>query len=113
MSDRLKADLVEDALIMALFRRRFPEGVIVHSGVQYCSNRYQHLLRANNLMCNMSSVGCCYNKVELVYDERYETRERAKTSIVEYLECYYNRRHRHSAISYQIPAEFEEMGSVA
>jgi len=126
MSDRLKANLVEDALKMTLFRRRFPEGVIVHSdrGIQYCSGSYQRLLNANNLICSMSSVGYCYDnaamesffhtlKVELVHDERYETREGAKTSIVEYLECYYNRKRRHSAINYQIPAEFEEMGSVA
>ena len=116
MSDRLKADLVVDALTMALFRKRFPEGVIVHSdrGVQYCSNNYQHLLRVNNLICSMSSVGCCYDnaamksffhtlKVELVHNERYETRKKAKTSIVEYLECYYNRRRRHSAINYRPP----------
>ena len=126
MSDRLKATLVEDALIMALFRRGFPEGVIVHSdrGVQYCSNGYQQLLKANHLICSMSSVGCCYDnaametffhtlKVELVHDEKYETREVAKTSIVEYIECYYNRKRRHSAINYRIPAEFEKMGSVA
>lgn len=126
MSDGLKADFVEDALIMALFRRRFPEGVIVHSdrGVQYCSMGYQHLLRVNNLICSMSSVGYCYDnaamesffhtlKVELIHDENYETREEARTSIVEYLECYYNRQRRHSAINYRIPAELEEMGSVA
>lgn len=52
-------------------------------------------------------------KVELVHDERYETGEIATTSIVEYIECYYNRKRRHSAINYMIPAEFEEMGSVA
>lgn len=126
MSDRLKSALVEDALRMALFRRRFPEGVIVHSdrGVQYCSNAYQHLLAANGLICSMSSVGCCYDnaamesffhtlKVELVHDERYETREIAKTSIVEYIECYYNRKRRHSAINYMIPADFEKVGAVA
>jgi putative transposase len=101
MSDRLKANLVEDALKMTLFRRGFPEGVIVHSdrGVQYCSGGYQQLLNANSLICSMSSVGCCYDnaaietffhtlKVELVHDERYETREEAKISIVEYIECY-------------------------
>jgi len=126
MSDRLKATLVEDALTMALFRRKFPTNVIVHSdrGVQYCSNGYQKLLAANSLICSMSSVGCCYDnaamesffhtlKVELVHDERYETREIGKTSIVEYIECYYNRKRRHSAINYMIPAEFEEVGSVA
>ena len=126
MNERLTANLVEDALTMALFRRSFPTGVIVRSdrGVQYCSNGYQQLLNANGLICSMSSTGCCYDnaaiesffhtlKVELVHDENYETREKAKTSIVEYIECYYNRQRRHSAIDYRIPAEFERMGFVA
>ena len=111
---------------MALFRPRLPEGIIVHvdRGVQYCSNDYQHLLVANRLICSMSSVGCCYDnaaiesffhtlKVELVHDERYETRGIAKTSMVEYIECYYNRKRRHSAINYMILVEFEKVGSVA
>jgi transposase InsO family protein len=126
MADNLKSSLVETALSMALFRRKFPSNVIVHSdkGVQYCSKSYQQLLTNNDLICSMSSVGCCYDnaamesffhtlKVELVHDERYETREIAKTSIVEYIECYYNRKRRHSAINYMIPAEFECLNFVA
>jgi len=126
MSDSLRASIVEDALAMALFRRKFPSGVIVHSdrGVQYCSNGYQELLSLNSLVCSMSAKGCCYDnaamesffhtlKVELVHDERYQTREIAKTSIVEYIECYYNSKRRHSAINYTSPAEFEKMELVA
>jgi len=116
MSKRMKADLVVDALTMALFRRKFPTGVIVHSdrGSQYASNKYQQLLKANDLICSMSGVGCCYDnapsesffhslKVELVHNENYHTRELAKSSIVEYIECYYNRKRRHSTINYEIP----------
>jgi len=122
LSDRLKSELVLDALTMALFRRKFPEGVIVHSdrGSQYCSNKYQALLLNNNLLCSMSSTGCCYDnaamesffhtlKVELVHDENYKTRDIAKSSIVEYIECYYNRKRRHSAINYSIPFLYENM----
>jgi putative transposase len=120
MSDRMKADLVVDALTMSLFRRKFPTGVIVHSdkGSQYASNKYQELLESNGLICSMSGVGCCYDnapsesffhslKVELVHDENYQTREIAKSSIVEYIECYYNRKRRHSAIDYNIPTLYE------
>lgn len=116
MSNRMKAELVVDALTMALFRRKFPSSVIVHSdqGSQYASNKYQALLKANGLICSMSGVGCCYDnapsesffhslKVELVHDENYQTRDIAKSSIVEYIECYYNRKRRHSAINYKIP----------
>lgn len=126
MSDRLKAELVENALAMALFRRKFPTEVIVHSdrGIQYCSSSYQDLLNNNGLICSMSSVGCCYDnaamesffhtlKVELVHDERYETRGIAKSSIVEYIECYYNRKRMHSAINYMTPIQFELMGNIA
>lgn len=120
MSKRLKANLVTDALTMALFKRQFPTDVIVHSdrGVQYCSHAYQKLLQQNQLICSMSGKGCCYDnaamesffhtlKVELIHDENYQTREEAKTSIVEYIECYYNRKRRHSAIGYKIPIELE------
>lgn len=121
MSHRLKSTLVTDALMMALFKRGFPKQVIVHSdrGVQYCSHAYQKLLTKHQLVCSMSGKGCCYDnaamesffhtlKVELTHDENHQTREEARTSIVEYIECYYNRMRRHSSIGYQIPVLFEE-----
>ena len=62
MSERMTATLVCDALQMALFRRKRPKHVIVHSdrGSQYCSHDYQTLLRDNQLICSMSAKGCCY-----------------------------------------------------
>jgi putative transposase len=126
MNDNMKSILVENALIMALYRRKFPSGVLVHSdrGSQYCSNNYQQLLKNNEMICSMSSVGYCYDnaamesffhtlKVELVHDENYETIEIAKTSIAEYIECYYNRKRRHSAINYLTPMDFEEGSAIA
>lgn len=126
MSKSLKADLVTNALTMALYKRKFPKGVIVHSdrGSQYCSDKYQKMLLANKLLCSMSSKGCCYDnaamesffhtlKVELVHDEKYKSREEAKTSIASYIECYYNRKRRHSAINYCIPEEYDILFRVA
>lgn len=126
MDKRMKSDLVENALKMALFRRKFPEEVIVHSdrGSQYCSENYQKLLSNNNLKCSMSATGCCYDnaamesffhslKVELVHDENYSTKQEAKLSIVEYMECYYNRKRRHSSINYKTPTEFEMLKEAA
>jgi len=120
MSNRLKSTLAEDALTMALFRRQFPKDVITHTdrGIQYCPESYQKLLKEHQLICSMSAKGCCYDnaamesffhtlKVELVHDENYKTRGEAKTSIVEYIECYYNRKRRHSTIGYVTPIEFE------
>jgi putative transposase len=121
LQKRMTQQLVCDALTMGLFRRGFPKGVIIHSdrGSQYCSKRYQKLLRQNQLICSMSRKGCCYDnaamesffhslKVELVYRETYVTREQARQSIFKYIEVYYNRQRRHSAIGYQIPMLYEE-----
>jgi putative transposase len=63
MSRRMTAPLVCDALQMALWRRRKPSGVIVHSdrGSQYCSGAYQQLIREHELLCSMSAKGNCYD----------------------------------------------------
>lgn len=121
LQKRMTQQLVCDALTMALFRRGFPKDVIIHSdrGSQYCSKRYQLLLKLNGLICSMSRKGCCYDnaamesffhslKVELVHRETYVTREQARQSIFEYIEVYYNRQRRHSTIGYQIPMLYEE-----
>lgn len=121
MNRRMTQHLVCDALTMALFRRRFPKNTILHSdrGSQYCSMRYQRLLRNNKLRCSMGHKANCYDnavtesffhtlKVELVHRERYVTRRKAQSSIFEYIETYYNRQRKHSAIAYQIPMVFEK-----
>ncbi len=113
--------LVCDALTMALFRRGFPKGTIIHSdrGSQYCSHRYQQLIKRNGLCCSMGHKANGYDnavtesffhtlKVELVHRERYGTRRRAQSSIFEYIETYDNRQRRHSAIGHQIPMIFEQ-----
>ena len=121
MSRRMTQQLVCDALTMALFRRHFPKGTIIHSdrGSQYCSNRYQRLIQTNGLRCSMGRRANCYDnaamesffhtlKVELVHRERYVTRRAAKSSIFEYIETYYNRQRKHSAIGHRIPMQFEK-----
>jgi putative transposase len=88
MSERMTADLACDALRMAIFRRKRPKGVIVHSdrGSQYCSHVYRQLLRQNQLLGSMSAKGNCYDnayaesffhslKVEAIHGKRFETRE--------------------------------------
>ena len=110
MNRRMTQQLVCDALTMALFRRHFPKGTIIHSdrGSQYCSKRYQRLIKNNGLLCSMGRRANCYDnaamesffhtlKVELVHRERYSTRRVAKSRIFEYIETYYNRQRKHSA----------------
>jgi putative transposase len=120
MEARMTKDLVCSALTMALFRRKFPGGVIVHSdrGSQYCSDRYRKLIKNYKLIGSMSRKANCWDnaiaesffhtlKVELVYENKYKTREEAKSSIFRYIEEYYNRKRMHSAIDYRTPNEFE------
>jgi putative transposase len=120
MNQRMNKSLICDALTMALFRRKFPKNVIVHSdrGSQYCSKRYQNLLKNHGLTGSMSRKGNCWDnaiaesffhtlKVELVHTEKYLTREQAKQSIFQYIEGYYNQLRSHSSIDYKAPFEFE------
>lgn len=120
MSERMTASLVCEALTMALWRRKMPIGVIVHSdrGSQYCSADYQRLLRKHRLLCSMSKRGDCYDnaameswnhslKVEAIHGERFDTREAAKAQVFEYIEVYYNRKRLHSTLGYLSPEGFE------
>ena len=120
MDKRMKAKLVTDALQMALWRRRMPKGVIVHSdrGSQYCSKKYQALIKKHKLVCSMSAKGNPYDnacaesffhslKVELIHGENFDTREIMRRAVFEYIEVDYNRTRRHSANGQISPLDFE------
>ena len=121
MGKRMTQQLMCDALTMALFCRGFPKEVIIHSdrGSQYCSKLYQGLIKKMGLRSSMGRRATCYDnaamesffhskqatacavlklKVELIHRERYKTRQSAKGATFEYIEIYYNRKRRHSAI---------------
>jgi transposase InsO family protein/transposase-like protein len=120
MSERMTATLVCDALTMALWRRGFPKGVVMHTdrGSQYCSAAYQTLLQRHQLLCSMSGKGCCYDnacaesffhtlKVELIHGERFARRAQMQQAVFEYIEVDYNRKRRHSANGMISPDAFE------
>jgi len=120
MSDRMTATLVCDALRMALFNRKMPRGVIMHTdrGSQYCSREHWALLDQHGLNASMSAKGNCYDnaameswnhslKVEAIHGERFATREEAKAHVFDYIEVYYNRQRLHSTLDYLSPTEFE------
>jgi putative transposase len=120
MSERLKSRLVVDALEMAIERQLPGDGLLSHSdrGSQYASEHYQDLLKRNGIRCSMSRKGDCWDnapmesffatlKKELVFFEDYATRDEARQSLFEYIEMFYNRVRRHSALGYKSPAEFE------
>jgi transposase InsO family protein len=120
ISERMTVRLTCDALRMALQRRGWPRGVIVHSdrGSQYCAKEYRELLTENGLHCSMSARGDCYDnaameswnhslKVEAVHGERFITRAQAKNQLFDYIEVYYNRVRLHSSLGYLSPVQFE------
>jgi putative transposase len=120
MSGRMTAKLVCDALQMALWRRKLPRDVIVHSdrGSQYCSFEYQKLLANNGMICSMSKRGDCYDnaameswnhslKVEAIHGEKLLARDQAKNHMFDYIDVYYNRKRLHSSLNYLSPENFE------
>jgi transposase InsO family protein len=120
MTDHLRADGVARAIEMAIARRRPAAGLLHHSdrGVQYACELYRTLLSEHGIECSMSRAGNCYDnaavesffgtlKTELVHRTRYATREVARGSVFEWIECWYNRRRRHSSLGYLSPEAFE------
>jgi len=123
MSTSLRAQLCMDALGMAVVRRRPDQGLLHHSdrGVQYACDAYQVLLARHGIECSMSRAGNCYDnammesfhstlKSELVHlqpDGRFGNVEEARRMLFEYIEVFYNRQRRHSAIGYISPEAFE------
>jgi transposase InsO family protein len=123
MSDRIDSRLVVDALEMAITRRLPAAGLVAHSdrGSQYVSEHYQRLLTRHGITCSMSRLADCWDnapmesffaslKTELVHGEDYRTREEARASLFEYIEVFYNRVRRHSALGYRSPIEYERTG---
>lgn len=122
MDARMTKELVMKALERAYRQQRSPEGVLHHSdrGSQYASNDYQKLLKTYKMKGSMSRKGNCYDnaciesfhsviKKELVYLEKFKTREQARKRIFEYITCFYNGKRIHSTIGYFTPNEYERM----
>ncbi|KAB2952024.1 IS3 family transposase [Heliorestis acidaminivorans] len=102
-------------------KHRPPAGLINHSdrGSQYCSRDYQALLTKHQMRPSMSRKGNCYDnapaesffstiKTELIYLQRYKTREEARKAVFEYIEIFYNRKRLHQSLGYLSPKEYLE-----
>jgi putative transposase len=120
MQDHMRAELPLTALRMAISAQRPDVGLIHHSdrGVQYASEDYRNVVKSAGFRASMSRKADCYDnapmesffhtlKTELVHHYDYATREQAKNDIFAYIEGYYNRTRRHSAIGYISPIEME------
>jgi transposase InsO family protein len=124
MGERLKDDLVIRAFLSAMGRRKPGASLIFHSdrGSQYASYRFRDLLTQYSITQSMSATGNCYNnaiaesffatlKTELGHS--YASQSIARQSIFEYIEVFYNRIRRHSALNYVSPLEYEKNHMVA
>ena len=124
MGNKNDADLVCDALTMAVNRRQPKPGLILHSdqGSTYASGKYQALIKEHKLVCSMARKGECLDnavaesffgslKNERVYHETYKTRAEARQKVFQYIEVFYNRKRRHAYLDYKTPFEVEQQAA--
>jgi putative transposase len=119
MDTHLYSSLVEDALHMAVTRRRPAPGLLHHSdrGTQYTSAAYRQKLADLQCQVSMSRTGNCYDNAVMesffstlkseCLTGQFQTRAQARTAIFEFIEIWYNRHRLHSSLGYLSPEEFE------
>ena len=121
MANHMRAELVNQALLMAIGQRQPAAGLIMHTdrGSQYGADSYRQLLTQHGIEPSMSRKGNCWDnavaesffhtlKTELVYMEDFNTHEQAQTTVFEYIEVFYNRQRCHSANGYLAPLVYEQ-----
>ena len=120
MADHLRAELVLAALGMAVWNRRPGAGLIHHSdhGCQYTAEAFADRCRALGIQCSMGTTGDCYDNAlaesffatlecELLDRRIFRTHDEARSALFDFIESFYNRQRRHSALGYLSPEEFE------
>ena len=126
MSAAMTAQMVTDALIMAIWRRGKPDALLHHSdrGSQYTSEQFQRLMADHGVTCSMSRAGNVWDnaamesffsslKTERTALKTYRTRDQAKADVFDYIERFYNPKRRHSTLGYLSPMEFEMKAELA
>ena len=121
MSAQMTAQLVIDALMMAIWRRGKPIELLHHSdqGSQYTSEDFQRLLANQGILCSMSRKGDCWDnaamesffstmKTERTARRSYVTRDEVRADVFDYIERFYNPRRRHSTLGQVSPDQFEK-----
>jgi len=121
MKAEMTAQLVADALMMAIWRRGKPDALLHHSdrGSQYTSEQFQRLMADNGVVCSMSRSGNVWDNAamesffsslttERIGKKLYRTRDDARADVFDYVERFYNPVRRHSTIGYVSPVEFEK-----
>ncbi len=122
MNCNMKAELVNNALLMALWQRKPIKGLVWHTdrGSQYASDSHRAIIKQHYITQSMSRKGYCWDnavaesffhtlKTELTHQCKFKTREEARHAIFEYIEVFYNRIRIHSANDYLSPVEYETL----
>jgi putative transposase len=122
----MTAQLVTDALMMAIWRRGKPDALLHHSdqGSQYTSEQFQRLMADNGVTCSMSRSGNVWDnaamesffsslKTERIARKTYRTRNQARANVFDYIERFYNPTRRHSTLGYLSPMDLERQADVA
>ena len=120
MAEHMRAELVCDALRMAIDTRRPGPGLIFHSdrGTQYNSAEFAQLLDANKMIQSFSRPRQCWDnavaeswfaslKKECIHRRSWATRAQVRHAVFDYIEVFYNRQRLHSSLGYLTPAEYE------
>jgi len=126
MSATMTAQLVADALLMAIWRRGKPDALLHHSdrGSQYTSEQFRTLMEGNGVTCSMSRSGNVWDnavmesffstlKTERTARKTYISRDQARADVFDFIERFYNPKRRHSTIGYLSPIEFERRAEVS
>ena len=139
MSATMTAQLVTDALLMAIWRRGKPDALLHHcdQGSQYTSEQFGRLMQDNGVTCSMSRSGNVWDraiegaigsspmaraamesyfatlKTERTVRKAYISRNQAKADVFDFIERFYNPKRRHSTIGYLSPMEFERRAEVS
>jgi transposase InsO family protein len=125
MDSRMSKDLVLQALLAAVWRRKPKQRVMVHSdrGSQYASDTYQTLLTQYGIRCSMSRKGNCWDnavmerfflnlKMERVWQRDYANHVEAEKDVTHYIVGFYNVQRLHSTLGYIAPVDYELQNNV-
>lgn len=121
MQNRQTTDLVLQALLMAVWRRKPKSKVLIHSdqGSQFTSIDWNSFLKQHNLEHSMSRRGNCHDnavaenffsllKRERIRRKAYKTRVEARLDVFDYIEMFYNPKRKHANNGMLSPINFEE-----
>lgn len=124
VSDSLESQIVLDALDIAMKNTSPDAEIIFHSdrGSQYASDAYRKFLKNKEIKPSMSRKGNCYDnayveswfstfKKECVYRTNFSTEAEARSMAFEYIEAWYNKKRKHSALDYMSPVQYKNFNS--